>query len=73
MGECLHELRDLEGHQVCVALADGSSIPGCVLVSAPRRRAGSLWLVCNGEDLFVPLGEVASLWPQLSNPGHRAA
>ena len=59
----LHSLtRDLEGHRVGVALADGSRLDDCQLVSAGRHRAGSLWLYANGVDTFVTMLDVTDLW-----------
>jgi hypothetical protein len=55
-------LRDLEGRHVSVALADGSRIDDCELVSAGHHRAHSLWLYGNGTDIFVPLDDVTDLW-----------
>jgi hypothetical protein len=54
--------RGLEGHRVSIALADGSRIDDCSLVSAGRREDGRLWVYCNGADTFVPLNEVTDLW-----------
>lgn len=54
--------RGLEGQRVSIALADGSRIDDCALISAGRRGDGRLWLYCNGADTFVPLSEVADLW-----------
>jgi hypothetical protein len=61
MSQGLHELRKLEGQQVVVALADGSRIVECMLVSAARGCVGSLWLFDNGHDVFVPLADVAAV------------
>ena len=55
-------LQQWEGRQVSVALADGSRIDDCQLVSAGRNGAGTLWLFTNGSDLFVPLGKVTAVW-----------
>jgi hypothetical protein len=55
-------MKCLEGHRVSIALADGSRIDDCALVSAGRRGDGRLWLYCNGADTFVPLSEVTDLW-----------
>jgi hypothetical protein len=55
-------LRHLEGRHVSVALADGSRIDDCELVSAGHDRAHRLWLYGNGTDLFVPLDDVTDLW-----------
>ena len=54
--------KGLEGQRVSIALADGSRIDDCALVSAGRRGDGRLWLYCNGADTFVPLSEVTDLW-----------
>jgi hypothetical protein len=55
-------LRCLEGRHVSVALADGSRIDDCELVSAGHQRMHSLWIYVNGTDVFVPLGDVIDLW-----------
>ena len=54
-------LQQWEGRQVSVALADGSRIDDCQLVSA-GRSAGTLWLFTNGVDLFVALDDVTAVW-----------
>lgn len=59
----------LEGRRVSVALADGSRIDDCQLVSAGRHGVQSLWLYANGADAFVPLGDVTDLWEVLPPPG----
>lgn len=53
------ELRSLEGRQVSVALADGSRIDDCQLVSAGMQ---TLWVFCNGADTFVPLLQILEVW-----------
>ena len=55
-------LRQWEGRQVNVALADGSRIDDCQLVSAGRNGTGTLWVFTNGADVFVPLTDVTSVW-----------
>jgi hypothetical protein len=55
-------LRQWEGLQVSVALADGSRLDDCQLVSAGRYGAGTLWLFTNGSDVFVPLADVTAVW-----------
>jgi hypothetical protein len=66
----LQRLRDLQGRHVSVALADGSRIDDCELVSAGHHGARTLWLYGNRTDLFVPLIDVTDLWevvpPRLS-------
>jgi hypothetical protein len=56
------ELRRLEGHQVCVALTNGSRIDDCDLVSVGRGQVGSLWVFTGGRDLFIPLADVVDVW-----------
>lgn len=55
-------LQQWEGRQVNVALADGSRIDDCQLVSAGRNGGTSLWLFTNGADVFVPLGNITAIW-----------
>ena len=67
-------LRQWEGRQVSVALADGSRIDDCQLVSAGRSAAGTLWLFTNGADLFVALDDVtATLGSRKFPPYHAPA
>jgi hypothetical protein len=56
------QLRALEGRQVSVALADGSRIDDCHLVSAPRGSSASVWIFANGADHFVPHHLVIDIW-----------
>ncbi|MGH9281833.1 MAG: hypothetical protein ACRD0S_02730 [Acidimicrobiales bacterium] len=58
----ISQLRSLEGRTVSVALADGSRLDGCQLVSGGRRGLGSLWVFANGADLFIPLPDVLDCW-----------
>ena len=55
-------LRQWEGRQVSVALADGSRIDDCQLVSAGRNAASTLWLFSNGSDRFIPIDDVTAIW-----------
>ena len=59
VAECI---RGLEGRHVSVALADGSRLDDCELVSAGRHGVDSLWLYADGADTFVPLGDVTGVW-----------
>jgi hypothetical protein len=56
------ELKALEGRQVSLALADGSRIDDCQLVSAGHGRTGTLWVYTNGCDAFLSAEEVVDLW-----------
>jgi hypothetical protein len=62
-------LRDLEGHEVSLALADGSRFDAVTLVSAGRGRTPTLWLYDRGIDVFVPRSHVVDAW----EPPARAA
>ena len=73
MAQVLSELRSLEGQYVCVAVVDGSCLDDCQLVSVGAGPAGSLWLVDDGHDVFVPLCEVMDVWPRRPFRGGRAA
>src|SRR5205814_641559 len=48
MAQPIEEFRKFEGRQVSVALADGSRIDDCSLVSAGRGRADTVWVFVNG-------------------------
>lgn len=56
------QLLALEGSRVSLALADGSRLDDCELVSAGRHRVGTLWLFTNGTDRFVALCDVVDVW-----------
>lgn len=58
----LERLARLEGHQVSVALDDGSRIDDCQLVSGVRPGVETLWLFDNGADRFVALQHVMDVW-----------
>ena len=55
-------LKHLEGHRVNVALADGSRIDDCELVSVDRGRQGHVWVHANGGDAFLPLSQISDVW-----------
>jgi hypothetical protein len=57
-----HLIGHLEGHQVNVALTDGSRLDDCQLVSAGHHGTKTLWLYVNGGDLFVPVADVTDAW-----------
>ena len=56
------ELASFEGRRVSLALADGSRVDDCELVSAGRHDTSTLWLFAEGSDTFVPVDQVADLW-----------
>ncbi len=58
----MSELHQLEGRQVCLALADGSRIDDCSLVSTGRGRTGTLWVFTNGRDVLIPFSDVIDIW-----------
>jgi hypothetical protein len=57
----VHLIGHLEGRRVSLALADGSRLDDCELVSA-GHGAHTLWLYVNGGDVFVPVAEVTDAW-----------
>jgi hypothetical protein len=64
-------LRELEGLQVNLALADGSRLDAVTLVSAGRGRTPTVWVYAGGIDVFVPRSHVIDAWE--SPPPVRAA
>ena len=58
-----YALRGYEGQRVSVALADGSRVDDCLLVSVGRGGAGTAWLATESSDLFVPWDDVVDVWP----------
>lgn len=56
------QIVELEGRQVSVALDDGSRIDDCQLVSYGRQPVGTVWLVADGDDLFIPVNRVIEIW-----------
>ncbi len=61
------DVQKLQGRTVNVALADGSVLDRVPLVLARRN---TLWIVWDGEDVFVPLDRVVDVWDA---PPFRAA
>lgn len=59
---CIAEIKSLEGRQVCLALADGSRVDHCQLVSSGRGRADTVWVFANGSDDFYSLGDILACW-----------
>jgi hypothetical protein len=51
-------LRPLRGHDVDVALADGSQLTHVTLVSTGGCKATTLWLQSGDDDLFVAIDRV---------------
>jgi hypothetical protein len=64
-------VRCLEGRHVSVALADGSRIDDCELVSGCHRGLERLWLYTNGADVFLRLEDVTDLWEVVPTAGER--
>jgi hypothetical protein len=73
MAMAMHELRQLEGRQVCVALADGSRLDRCGLVAAARGPAKTMWLFVDGLDVFIHQGDVLAMWEAAPEPQPFAA
>ena len=62
-----------EGGRVSVALADGSLIDDCELVSVGRGRAETIWVFTGEGDVFIPFAELLDLWPTMSSGNVPAA
>jgi len=60
--QTMKDLKALEGRQVSLALADGSRIDDCHLVSAGRTHLRTIWVFAHGTDTFVPLVNVRDVW-----------
>ena len=69
MTQPIEQLRQFEGQCVSVALADGSRLEGCDLVSAGRGPAKTVWIVAGGMDVFLRLADVAGIWEASGPPG----
>jgi hypothetical protein len=65
-------LRELEGREVNLALADGSRLDGVILISAGRGRTPTVWLFTGGMDVFLPRLAIIDAWEGLP-PRSRAA
>ena len=63
----LSHIASLEGRRVSVALADGSRIDDCQLVSTGRNSVGTLWVYTNGMDAFLPHDNVVDLWETVTS------
>lgn len=55
-------LGQMQGRRVCLALADGTRIDDCQLISAGLGSTETAWLFVNGRDFFVPRGEIIAAW-----------
>jgi hypothetical protein len=55
-------LRDLEGHEVSLALADGSRYDAVTLLSVGAGRTPTIWLYAGGIDVFIPRTQVVDAW-----------
>jgi hypothetical protein len=55
-------LRELEGREVSLALADGSRLDAATLVSAGRGGTPTVWLFAQGIDVFLPRRSVIAAW-----------
>jgi hypothetical protein len=62
-----------EGSTVSVAMADGSRIDDCDLVSVGRGSADTLWVFTQGHDVFIALDDVIDVWPTTRSGHSRAA
>lgn len=66
-------LRELEGREVSLALADGSRLDAVMLISAGRGGTPTVWLFAQGIDVFLPRRCVIAAWEARSAQGCAAA
>lgn len=66
-------LRSFEGLRVSLALADGSRIDDCQLVSAGRNGTRTVWVHSNGIDVFIQRADLLDVWESASFVRARAA
>jgi hypothetical protein len=66
-------LRELEGREVSLALADGSRLDCVMLISAGRGRTPTVWLFANGIDVFLPRLSIIAAWEALPASAARRA
>jgi hypothetical protein len=66
-------LRELEGREVSLALADGSRLDAVTLVSAGRGRTPTVWIFAQGIDVVLPRRSVIAAWELRPARGSRAA
>jgi hypothetical protein len=69
----LAHIRALEGRHVHLALADGSRIDDCQLVSAGRDFQDTVWVFTKGIDTFIPLTDVIEAWEATSSRSEAAS
>jgi hypothetical protein len=62
MAQPIQKFGQFEGRQVSVALADGSRIDDCGLVSAGRGGARTMWVLVDGLDVFIRQADVVAVW-----------
>lgn len=60
--EVMTAMSRLEGHEVCIALRDGSRIDAAALMAAARPGRATIWVFCNGSDVFIPAADVRAVW-----------
>ena len=55
-------LRELEGREVSLSMADGSRLDAVSLVSAGRGSTPTVWIYAGGIDVFVPRPNIIDAW-----------
>ena len=61
-GSIPYSLRDLEGREVSLALANGSRLDAVRLISAGWGRTPTIWVYAAGIDVFLPRPQVIDAW-----------
>jgi len=62
------DLRCWEGRRVCLSLVDGTRIDECQVVSVAPTSRGTAWVYVNGDDAFIPIGDIRDAWEPRSVP-----
>lgn len=58
----LTHIRALEGRRVSLALADGSRVDDCQLISSGRPGTATVWVFANGTDHFFRRDHIVDCW-----------
>jgi hypothetical protein len=62
------DLRCMEGRCVCLSLVDGTRIDECQVISVAPTSGGTVWVYTNGEDAFIPIGDICDTWEARTMP-----
>lgn len=60
------QFRAFEGRQVGAALADGSHLDDCHLVSAGGEETKTVWLVIGHMDACLFKSDIVAMWEEIA-------